>query len=256
MHRLTTSLSLLACLLAQTMFAGSSRAQGTDAAATPTAQDVIATAAQSQQFTYILFYKQNDPATQAMDRTLQTLIAPHAARAVGVGIQLANPADADIVNRYNVSRAPMPLLMAIAPNGAVTGFFQTPPTAAQFEKALVTPTMTVAMKSMQEGKLVLVCASSSRTAQIPAGAQDLLADPAFQARTVMVRLTLADPAEERFIRELQLNPNDPLPQMAILAPPGMLVGKFAAGATKADLASKLHAAGKCCDDPNCKHGQK
>jgi hypothetical protein len=35
-----------------------------------------------------------------------------------------------------------------------------------------------------------------------------------------------------------------------------MVGKFPATATKAQLASELHAAGKCCDDPNCKHNHK
>ena len=44
--------------------------------------------------------------------------------------------------------------------------------------------------------------------------------------------------------------------VVVLAPPGVLVGKFPATATAAEIAAKLHAAGKCCDDPNCKHNQK
>ena len=42
--------------------------------------------------------------------------------------------------------------------------------------------------------------------------------------------------------------------LVFLAPPAVLVGKFASTATKAEMTAALHAAGKCCDDPNCKHG--
>jgi hypothetical protein len=41
--------------------------------------------------------------------------------------------------------------------------------------------------------------------------------------------------------------------MVLMAPPGTVIGKYAATATKDKLAADLHAAGKCCDDPNCKH---
>ena len=41
-----------------------------------------------------------------------------------------------------------------------------------------------------------------------------------------------------------------------MAPPGVLVGKFTANVTMNEITTKLHAAGKCCDDPNCKHNKK
>jgi hypothetical protein len=44
--------------------------------------------------------------------------------------------------------------------------------------------------------------------------------------------------------------------VVVMAPPGVLVGKFPASATMSDIATKLHAAGKCCNDPNCKHNKK
>jgi hypothetical protein len=43
--------------------------------------------------------------------------------------------------------------------------------------------------------------------------------------------------------------------VVIMAPPGVLVGKFANNVTKDDITTKLHAAGKCCNDPNCKHNK-
>ena len=75
-------------------------------------------------------------------------------------------------------------------------------------------------------------------------------------RTVVVRLATGDPAEARFLQQLQINPQDAKPYVALLAPPGVLVGRFYANVTKDQLAAKLHAAGKCCDDENCKHNKK
>ena len=40
---------------------------------------------------------------------------------------------------------------------------------------------------------------------------------------------------------------------ALLAPPGVLIGKYNSAATKNEVMAALHKAGKCCDDPNCKH---
>jgi hypothetical protein len=36
----------------------------------------------------------------------------------------------------------------------------------------------------------------------------------------------------------------------------VLVGKFGPAVTKDEIAAALHAAGKCCNDPNCKHNKK
>ena len=92
---------------------------------------------------------------------------------------------------------------------------------------------------------------------LPAGAAEFLADPAFSTRSTTVNVVLTDAAEQRFVTEMEIKPGDVSGSMAVLlAPPGVLVGKFPANATAAQIAVALHAAGKCCDDPNCKHNQK
>ena len=44
--------------------------------------------------------------------------------------------------------------------------------------------------------------------------------------------------------------------IVVLAPPGVLVGKYQGTVSTEQIATDLHAAGKCCNDPNCKHNKK
>jgi hypothetical protein len=112
-------------------------------------------------------------------------------------------------------------------------------------------------KALQDKKIVILHIRPTSEAALPVGAADFAADSDFQARTTVVRLAVGDAEESRFLADLELRPENVTDSMVVvMAPPGVLVGKFNASATKAEIAAKLHAAGKCCDDPNCKHNQK
>jgi hypothetical protein len=234
----------------------STAARAAEAVQEESAGETLASAAENGQFTFVLFWKKNDEATHTLGKALDAMHPQYAERAVATSIEVGGSFDQDIVKKFNVARLPMPIIVSIAPNGAVTGYFQKTFTAENVEKALVTPTMTVCMKSMQGGKIVVVCAHPNEVPPVPKAAREFQADPDFKERTVIVKLCTTDPNEARFLKELKIDSRDNASQMAILAPPGVLVGKFSATATKDELAAKLHAAGKCCDDENCKHNKK
>ena len=77
-------------------------------------------------------------------------------RAEWTSVNVTDPANRELVDRYQVGRAPMPLVLCVAPNGAVTGAMAGRVTDKQVDTALVTPTMTRCMKSLQAGKIVVV----------------------------------------------------------------------------------------------------
>ena len=78
-------------------------------------------------------------------------------KAEAVEIQVADPAEGPIVARYDVSRAPMPLVLAIAPNGAITKGLPTQFDEDQLRQAFVSPCTAECMKALQAHKLVLLC---------------------------------------------------------------------------------------------------
>ena len=213
-------------------------------------------AAKTAPFTFILFWKENNAATQNITTALRSAVAKRSDRADWKSIQVSDEANRAIVERYHVERAPMPMVICVAANGAITaGMRQV--TEQSIDRALVTPAMVEATKALQDKQLVVIHVKQDDRQPLPAGAAEFLADPAFSTRSTTVNVVLSDAAEQRFVTEMEIKPGDVSGSMVVLlAPPGVLVGKFPADATAAQIAVALHAAGKCCDDPNCKHNQK
>jgi len=221
------------------------------------AERALSAAASAQKFTFVMFWRENNAGTKEFAGKVRSAIEARAEKATWTTVNIAEPSERAIVQRFNVSRAPMPMALVIAPNGAITGVFSQQIVEEKIETAFVTPCMMQCMKSLQEGKLVLVTLQSGQPRALPGGAQQFQADEMFRNRTVAVALNVEDPAEERFLRDMQLDAAGvKTTSVALLAPPGVLVGKFPSNVTKEELAAKLHAAGKCCDDANCKHGQQ
>lgn len=236
-----------ACVLAQGI-----------AAATPVskAQQALDQASKDGRYTFLVFYRQSDDATKAMAGTIKDGIADKEKLAVATYVQVTDPTNQALVTKYDVSRAPMPLTIVVAPNGAMTGIFPQKATAENVSDAFVTPTMLSTMKSLQEGKLVLVTVQGSAKSAAPVALRDFQSDPHFKDRIVALSMTAADPRETKFIGQMQIDAKATVTHTVLLAPPGVLVGKFNAAASKDEIAAVLAKAGKCCDDPNCKHHGK
>ncbi len=219
------------------------------------AQAAIDQAAKDGKYTFLMFYKTTDAATNAMSLTLKEGLADKTEQAVVAYAQVGNPAEQPLVAKYDVSRAPMPMTVAIAPNGAMTGMFAQKVTAEKLGDAFVTPTMMFTMKNLQENKLVLVTVQGSAKSPAPVAIKDFRSDPHFKDRIVTIGMTAADPQEAKFIGQMQIDPKAKVTHTVLLAPPGVMVGKFDAVASKDEIAAALAKAGKCCDDPHCKHHQ-
>jgi hypothetical protein len=218
-------------------------------------EKVLAAAAAKKKYTFLVFYRDNGQATQAMAQAVQRGVASRSDRAIAAYVNIADRAEKPLVDLFDVSRAPMPLTVAVAPNGAITSFAPGKISDEEIGGAFVTPAAAFCMKSMQEGKLVLACVQSSEKPATPAGVHDFCQDPHFKDRTAVVFIHTRDPAEAEFLQKLEINTQAPGSTTIFMAPPGVLVGKFGSAASKDHLAAALHKAGKCCDDENCKHNR-
>jgi hypothetical protein len=208
-------------------------------------------------FRFILFWKENNPATQSMVTVLKSAVEKRSDRSEWTSVNVSDPNQRAIVERYQVSRAPMPLVICVAPNSAIIGAVPRQLTDEAIERLIVTPAMADVTKALQDKKIVLVHVKKSEQSPVPFGVVELMADMAFKERTTLVGVGLADPAESRFVTDMEIKPTDVDGSMLVVfGPPGVFVGKFPANVTKDQIAAALHAAGKCCDDPNCKHNQK
>jgi hypothetical protein len=205
-------------------------------------------------FTFIVFSKEDNAAAREMLGVVETGVAERHEQAVVVTARANDPAEQPLIEHFGIGRAPMPLTVAVAPNGAVTGVFAKTINDELISTAIVTPTMMKCMKSLQNKQLVFVLVSASDKAAVPSGVKALQSDPQFRDRIAFAALRVDDPAEMRFISQMKI---DPLrvegPYAVLIAPPGVMVGHFDSTSTASQISAAIHKSGQCCDDPNCKH---
>src|SRR5688572_9727350 len=97
------------------------RAQTPATDAPSVARQTLAQAAERSKFAFVVFYREDDAATRAMTQVVSDELAKRPDAAITTFVQITNPAERTVVERFSVGRAPMPLMLAVAPNGAVTG---------------------------------------------------------------------------------------------------------------------------------------
>jgi len=138
-----TILSSLAVVLAMCLAGPAAQAASPGTAA-------LENAAKENKYLFIFFWKEDTQQSRVMRSVFQTALAKLTDTAQSVEIQAGDPAEQQIVTRYGVSRAPMPLVLAIAPNGAVTKGFPTRFDENQLQQAFVSPCTAKCMRAIQD----------------------------------------------------------------------------------------------------------
>ena len=228
-------------------------ADPTKAATRSKAETTIAASSQQDKYSFVMFWKQQDEATNTMWKNLQAGLADRSEQAASVAVRVNDPSEAALVNRFGVSRAPMPLMLAVAPNGAVTASYAKVLDVTKIDNAFVTPTMSGCMLAMQHLKVVLLCVHGDDQSVATAGVTEFNAIPCYQKTSQIVHMDVNDPAEAKFLKDLEIPQTSRTTTTVFMAPPGVLLGKYSPNVTKGQLISTLQSAGKGCGDENCKH---
>ena len=184
-------------------------------------QAAIQSAAASNKYLFILFWKDKNAQTDKAWNTLRTGAAKFADSADIVAIQTTDPAERAIGDRFNISGAPMPMVLAIAPCGAVTKAFMKDFDEKQLAAAFVSPCEQLCMKAIQNRKMVFVCVSyevsSDGQATIPQGVMDFQADKKYANTAEIVPLHATDKNEADFLKELKIDTQTREPVYVLLA---------------------------------------
>lgn len=227
-------------------------ASGDAAANTGKGVAAIDTAARDGKYLFVFFWKGDDKQTRTMYGVFQSAMRKWADSTSSMAIRVTDPAEKPIVEKLRVGRAPMPLVVALAPNGAITRAFPIRFTEQQLESAFVSPATATCMRALQHRKLVVLCVQNQQTQLSQAalrGAHDFQADARFSEAAEVVTIDPADRAEEPFLRALQVDPRTPTAVTVLLAPPGKPVARFAGAVTKDQIVAKVQAGpcagGKC-----------
>jgi hypothetical protein len=220
--------------------------------------EAVEKAGSSDKYVYALFYKENNDQLTKARSLVESARKKVERKSETVEINVADPNEQDIVNKFGTSRAPMPLVLVLAPNGAIMGGF--PLTQLPDETRLVECVGCKAseqtLKALQQKNMVVLCAQSKTTAEngrAMRGVEEFLRDPKYGKTTAVVIVDPTEPATAKFITQLGLDPKSPMAATAILAPPGSVISTFQ-GETHADKiisAIKAAAAPKGCGPGGC-----
>ena len=235
----------LACLAIATAFSG------TQVDAAGPGQRSIEAAASNNQFSFVMFYRTNDANTQQMYQTLQATLKSRK-DAVAVPVNVSDSANQDIVSKYDASRIPLPAVVALAPNGAVCSAFPRKIEARQIEASFVSPGQATCLKALQGNQIVLLCVQPANSSAVPPAVKAFSENQMYRERTKIVSVRRNNPAESQFLKQLKVPADRQTTSIAFLAPPGSMLGVFDQSVSFDTLAETIAAAGKCCEDENCK----
>ncbi len=209
-------------------------------------------AARNGKHLFIFFWKENDEQSRNMYGVFQLAMNKWTESANSAGVQVTDPNEKPIVDKFGLGRAPMPMVLALAPNGAVTKGFPIKFDENQLREGFVSPCTAKCLKALQDRKLVLLCVQNERTqfTQVAmSAAQSFKADSRFAGATEIITVDPGDRAEAALLQELQVDARTPRAVTVVLAPPGQPIAKFAGAVTKDQIVAKVASAksGPCAN---------
>ncbi|MBI5059932.1 hypothetical protein HZB60_09180 [candidate division KSB1 bacterium] len=218
--------------------------------------EAVEQAGSADKYVYAVFYRDdNDQLTRARG-LVESARKQVTRKSAEVEINVADPAEQDIVNKYGASRAQMPLILVLAPNGAIMGGY--PAMQLTDETMLVEcvgcKASEQAMKALQSKNMVAFCMQNKQTADNAGamrGVEEFLKDAKYGQSTAVVMADPSDPATAKFATKLGLDPQSPVAVTALLAPPGTVIGVFQGATPKDKIVAAVQAAaapkaGGCC----------
>lgn len=219
--------------------------------AATTAEQVDA-ASEKGKYTYVMFYRSNDSATQKMASTIRDHVSETSEKTTWVTVNVRDRKEAALIKRFDASRIPLPAVFGVAPNGAVTGVYRQKVDEQQLTNAILTPKYAEMVKALQSQKIAVVCLMPASQSQMPAGVAALLKDPAFKNKLYSINASATNAEEGEFFRRMHVDTTLDAPVVLMFAPPGTHLGTYQATVTGEELATQLHKSGKC----NCSKCQK
>lgn len=211
----------------------------------PTGAEAMRNAAEANETLFLFCWKEDDANTKRMYQTLQAGLKELGAGVTSASTNVADPRQEETVKKFGLDRAPMPLVLAIAPNGAITGGWPIQMSKEQMREAIVSETEMQALKALQSRKLVLLCLyhpnGENRLPEFH-GARDFKSASPYGPATEMVMANIEEDGTAPFLKRLRIEPSKTPDSCLLLAPPGNLVAQFASTATKDEIMAKLKAA--------------
>ncbi|MCU0609434.1 MAG: hypothetical protein MUF22_06695, partial [Chitinispirillaceae bacterium] len=215
-------------------------------AAPTNAKSAIAEASAAKQFLGLVFYEAQDASLTGISSSVTAFNKTATKKLSIYKAKLGDPANSEIAKKYGIqSGGDLPLILIIAPNGAITGGFPKAITAEQLKQSVnISELMLKTIKPLQEQKVALVALQNGATkfsAESWKGVNDFANDANYKNLVVAIKADPSVPGSQDFIKQCQLITPVTEATVVVLLPPGQ-IGKILTGKiTKDDILKSLQA---------------
>lgn len=213
--------------------------------------------AQDNKTLYIFFYKEKNERTNRSEEIFNQAIQNLGNSVRSIKINVNDPSSKPFNEKFDLKRTPMPFVIVLAPNGAITGGFNSF-TKEQLQASLTSQCTAECLKALQEKKLVLLSVQNSKTPynkEAMKGINEFKADPRFASATVIIPIDPSDSKEHPFLNQLGVNPSSNEAVTILMAPPGEIIGKYQGPTSKTQMINDIQkASAGCCPGGCCPGG--
>jgi len=211
-----------------------------------TAKSAMDEASAAGQFLCLIFFNAQSASSGELTAPIEAFKKTSSKKIVVYKADIGDPANQEIAGKYGVQGGNLPILLVVAPNGAITGGYPKTVTADQLKQSIsVTDLMLKVIKPLQEQKVALVAlqnASTKFNKESWQGVNDFANDTLYKKFVATVKSDPAAAGSQEFIKQCQLIAPLTEATVVIVMPPGR-IGKVLTGKlTKADV---LKALGSC-----------
>jgi len=197
-------------------------------------------------FTFVMFWNEENEQTKEMKNVINEAKTKLAEKAEILIIKIDDPQEQELITKYRINTAPMPIAITFAPNGAITGGFPQKTDLQSLEGTIVCAAEADCMKNLQEGKIVFICVQDEKTelnAEAMKGINEYIND-GNQKTSHIIKVSPRDKSAKEFLMKFGILEAPAKATTFLLKPPGMIGSKFEGATTKDEI--KVVACMKGC----------
>lgn len=211
------------------------------------AAEALRRAARENRHLYVFFFDRDDEPTRLARKSFEQAMRRIGGSVEWVAVDITAASEAGFVSRYSVRSTPMPMALAFAPNGVVTGGFPTGDLGNEerLRAAILSKGLQDCLKALQERKMVFICVQGKKTQfnkEAMGGVEELKRDARYAAYTAIVMIDPADAAETNFLTQLKIDVNAKEAATVLLLPPNYVLGVTKGPTSKAAFLKQLASA--------------
>jgi hypothetical protein len=219
----------------------------------------LQSAMDQKKYLFVSFYKAGDPKGEEVRKTFAEAQSSLSQKALFYTADVADPKEQVLVAKYQVNRAPLPLTIAFAENGAIVKAFPGKTMdRGELEKSFVSTKMSEVQKGFQDRKIILLCAqgkSTQHNAESLGAARELAQDEKNAKAINLVEVAPEDTDSADLLKQLKVDSTLKEATVFVLVPPSTLAGKVEGATTKDAIWQVVLkgvsscGGGSCCPSP-------